>query len=412
MTILILQIMSSSLYHSTDERLDTYKQKPAEIINLARIRDVFGDGTFRFRKGGDGSTSNSTEATFHISTDSQAILFDKDYERLNETDPVLGLQEIKPNFEDLGSIQEIEVNTSFDTVDSYRYVLVRVPRETDLDTNIAYAMLLVNTTQLKAANLSNQNIIVMVMVSFWLVSIFAALGLTILTVRPIRVAYEKQKAFVENASHELRTPLTVLQNRLESLFRKPEATIMDEFESIASSLDEVRNMRILTTNLLSLARRDGHLTINPKDITSDFFDMTFDNYALIAEEQGKYFTGKNLIRKTIRTDVVLIKQLLTILFDNAVKYTNSNGEIYITSRIRDRHLVVTVEDNGIGIADEDKKKIFDRFYRVDKARTRKNGGLGLGLSLAKQIADGLDGQILVHDRLPHGTIFEARIPLI
>lgn len=186
---------------------------------------------------------------------------------------------------------------------------------------------------------------------------------------------------------------------------------MDEFESIASSLDEVRNMRILTTNLLSLARRDGHLTINLEDMTPDFFDTTFDSYALIATEQNKHFVGKNLVRKTIKADVTLIKQLLTILFDNAVKYTDSDGEIYITSRIRERHLVITVEDNGIGIADADKKKIFDRFYRVDKARTRKNGGLGLGLSLAKQIVDGLDGQILVQNRLSQGSVFEIKIPL-
>ena len=94
------------------------------------------------------------------------------------------------------------------------------------------------------------------MASFWLLSLIASVYLARVSVKPLLESMQKQKSFVENASHELRTPLAVLQNRLENLFRKPEATIMESSESIASSLEEVRNMRFLTTNLLNLARRD------------------------------------------------------------------------------------------------------------------------------------------------------------
>ncbi|MBS4823758.1 MAG: sensor histidine kinase, partial [Streptococcus salivarius] len=100
---------------------------------------------------------------------------------------------------------------------------------------------------------------------------------------------------------------------------------------------------------------------------------------------------------------------MTILFDNAIKYTEDDGHVIFTVRTNDRHLYISVADNGPGISDSDKKKIFDRFYRVDKARTRQNGGFGLGLSLAQQIVLALRGTIVVKDNQPKGTIFEVKI---
>ena len=222
---------------------------------------------------------------------------------------------------------------------------------------------------------------------------------------------QKQQSFVENASHELRTPLAVLQNRLETLFRKPEATIMDVSESIASSLEEVRNMRFLTTNLLNLARRDDGIKPEIAEVSPQFFKTTFTNYGLIASENDRVFESENRIYRPIMTDQLLLKQLMTILFDNAIKYTEEDGKIEFLVHCTDRHLYLTVSDNGIGISATDKKKIFDRFYRVDKARTRQKGGFGLGLSLAKQIVDSLRGTITVKDNKPRGTIFEVKITI-
>ena len=145
--------------------------------------------------------------------------------------------------------------------------------------------------------------------------------------RPIQESLEKQKTFVENASHELRTPLTVIQNRLESLFRKPESTILDNSENIAYSLDEVRNMRLLTTNLLNLTRRDDGIKPEIETLDSPFFDKVFTNYATIAEENEKGFTAQNQVGRSIKTDKTLLKQLMTILFDNAIKYTEDDGQV-------------------------------------------------------------------------------------
>ncbi|MDQ0223166.1 two-component system sensor histidine kinase CiaH [Streptococcus moroccensis] len=429
MTVIILQLITNSLYQNTDKTLDYQIENPGNILYIAQVRSLINEegkitaveeiieDENQVTTGENSDDNEVSEAPrikkldIKIGTSSQAILFDEDKNPVTRLDHVLGLDKINPNFSNLGVIQELEITTSFDTIDTYRYVIVELDDSYLQDSSVKYAMSLINVTQLKSTGDATRRIVLYVMIGFWLASTFAALMLTVITVKPIRDSLEKQKAFVENASHELRTPLAVLQNRLESLFRKPDATILEESESIASSLEEVRNMRLLTTNLLNLARRDGQLKVVMETVEPGFFESMFENFSLIAEENEKQFKSQNLVRKTIKADSALLKQLITILFDNAVKYTGEDGEIRITSKVRERLLVITVEDNGVGISDENKKKVFDRFYRVDKARTRQNGGFGLGLSLAKQIVDQLKGQILVHDRVPNGTIFEIRLPL-
>ena len=94
-----------------------------------------------------------------------------------------------------------------------------------------------------------------------------------------------------------------------------------------------------------------------------------------------------------------------------MKETGDDGVIDFTIKTNDRTLILSVADNGYGISDADKKKIFDRFYRVDKARTRQQGGFGLGLSLAQQIVKSLKGSITVKDNTPQGTIFEVKLPI-
>ena len=186
---------------------------------------------------------------------------------------------------------------------------------------------------------------------------------------------------------------------------------MESSESIASSLEEVRNMKFLTTNLLNLARRDDGIKPEFGEVEPDFFNTTFTNYEMIASENNRVFRFQNRVHRTIITDKLLLKQLMTILFDNAVKYTEEEGDIYFEISTKERSLYLTVADNGIGISAADKKKIFDRFYRVDKARTRQKGGFGLGLSLAKQIVDALKGSISVKDNKSNGTIFEVKIAI-
>ena len=405
MTLIILQVMHSSLYTSVDEKLQILSSKPQDVIQLALDRT-----TEDIKDLNNESVAKSGDKKPTVSSNTEVILFDENLNQLITGNRFLGLDKITFNKKDLNHIRQLHIQNSFGQDEIYRVLLTEMNIET-VSTNIKYAAVLINTTQLEQISQNHEQLIVVVMASFWILSLLASLYLARVSVKPLLESMQKQQNFVENASHELRTPLAVLQNRLETLFRKPEATIMESSESIASSLEEVRNMRLLTTNLLNLARRDDGIKPDLGEVQPEFFNTIFTNYEMIATENHKVFHFENRIKRTIITDKLLLKQLMTILFDNAVKYTEEDGEINFVITATDRNLYLTVSDDGIGIPQADKKKIFDRFYRVDKARTRQKGGFGLGLSLAKQIVDALKGSISVKDNKPHGTIFEVKIAI-
>mgnify|MGYP000954570209 FL=1 len=405
MTLIILQVMHSSLYTSVDEKLQILSSNPHDVIQLAVNRTSEG-----IKDLNNESVVKSGDKKPSVSSNTEAILFDENLNQLIAGNRFLGLDKITFNKKDLNHIRQLHIQNSFGQDEIYRVLLTEMNIET-VSTNIKYAAVLINTTQLEQISQNHEQLIVVVMASFWILSLLASLYLARVSVKPLLESMQKQQNFVENASHELRTPLAVLQNRLETLFRKPEATIMESSESIASSLEEVRNMRLLTTNLLNLARRDDGIKPDLGEVQPEFFNTIFTNYEMIATENHKVFHFENRIKRTIITDKLLLKQLMTILFDNAVKYTEEDGEINFVITATDRNLYLTVSDDGIGIPQADKKKIFDRFYRVDKARTRQKGGFGLGLSLAKQIVDALKGSISVKDNKPHGTIFELKIAI-
>lgn len=405
MTLIILQVMHSSLYTSVDEKLLALSNNPQNVIQLAVNR-----ASENLKDLNRGDVTSNSDKKVTISSNTEVILLDSNLNQLVTGNRFLGLDKITFNKKDLNHIRQLHVINSYGQDEVYRAVLTEMNIDT-VSTNIKYAAVLINTSQLEQISQNHEQLIVVVMASFWILSILASLYLARVSVKPLMESIQKQKSFVENASHELRTPLAVLQNRLETLFRKPEATIMESSESIASSLEEVRNMRFLTTNLLNLARRDDGIKPELAEVEPDFFNATFTNFEMIASENNRVFRFENRIHRTIITDKLLLKQLMTILFDNAVKYTEEEGDIYFEISTTERSLYLTVADNGIGISAVDKKKIFDRFYRVDKARTRQKGGFGLGLSLAKQIADALKGSISVKDNKPYGTIFEVKIAI-
>ena len=405
MTLIILQVMHSSLYTSVDEKLLSLSANPQDVIQLAVNR-----ATDEVKDLNSQSVPPSTDKKPTVSSNTEVILLDSNLNQLVAGNRFLGLDRVTFNKKDLNHIRQLHVQNSYGQDEIYRVILTEMNIES-VSTNIKYAAVLINTSQLEQISQNHEQLIVVVMANFWILSLIASLYLARVSVKPLLESMQKQQSFVENASHELRTPLAVLQNRLETLFRKPEATIMESSESIASSLEEVRNMRFLTTNLLNLARRDDGINPELGEVEPDFFNTTFTNYEMIASENNRVFHFENRIHRTIITDKLLLKQLMTILFDNAVKYTEEEGVIHFVIAATERNLYLSVADDGIGISAADKKKIFDRFYRVDKARTRQKGGFGLGLSLAKQIVDALKGTISVKDNKPHGTIFEVKIAI-
>lgn len=411
MTVIILQIMRFGLYSTVDTNLQNaaynandYVARTMKRSDSLQVDDSDYESFFADENGSKLKSALNGETLTNVSV----LLYDKKGKILNALDAFLQFGALSYSLDEdsIGEIKEEKIKTIFGQNEKYHVLTVKVD---DADyPAIKYATFLISVRQLDEANERYVTITITVMVIFWMISILASIYLANWTRKPILESYEKQKAFVENASHELRTPLAVLQNRLEGLFRRPNDTILDNSESIAASLDEVRNMRFLITNLLNLARRDDVLKVDLEMIQPIMFDEVFENYSLIAEESNRIFIGQNLATHPIKSDRVLLKQLMTILFDNAIKYTDEDGVVEFTVKTTERHTIITVADNGIGISDSDKLKIFDRFYRVDKARTRQKGGFGLGLSLAQQIVDALKGTITVKDNTPKGTIFEVR----
>ncbi|MFP9227317.1 HAMP domain-containing sensor histidine kinase [Streptococcus equi subsp. zooepidemicus] len=407
MTIIILQIMRFSVYSTVDSSLISVGQNASNYANrtMARISSFYFDAENNLIQALP--ELEASKSLGSSTTNMDIILFSANGTILNSFDAFSNYQSFRLDKSQLNNIVTTQLMNFYGQKEKYHTLTVKVHIKNY--PAVAYMMAVVNVQQLDTANERYEQIIIMVMIVFWLISILASIYLAKWSRKPIMESYAKQKMFVENASHELRTPLAVLQNRLESLFRKPNETILDNSEHIASSLDEVRNMRILTTNLLNLARRDDGIKPQLVDIDAAFFDTVFENYQLVAEESGKQFISANQINRPLKTDKALLKQLMTILFDNAIKYTDHNGVVEVKVRTTDKHLLISVIDNGPGIKDDDKKKIFDRFYRVDKARTRQKGGFGLGLALAQQIVTSLKGTITVSDNKPTGAIFEVKL---
>ncbi|HEN2582195.1 TPA: HAMP domain-containing histidine kinase, partial [Streptococcus agalactiae] len=309
MTVIILQVMRYGVYSSVDSSLKYISTHPKNYINMvmshtAAYLDNSNIASVKLKPGGQ------TVANTDI------ILFTSEEEVINYFDAFSNYQFLKPNKKNLGGISELTLTNIFGQDETYHAVTVKV--NNPAYPNVTYMTAIVNIDQLVNAKERYEKIIIFVMTTFWIISIGASIYLAKWAQKPIIENYERQKAFVENASHELRTPLAVLQNRLETLFRKPNATILENSENIASSLDEVRNMRILTTNLLNLARRDDGIKPELAVIKPTLFDSIFENYDLIAQENGKNFTGHNMIQDSFKTDKTLLKQLMTILFDNAI----------------------------------------------------------------------------------------------
>ena len=411
MTLIIIQVMRSSLYTTVDENLKTLSQDPYSIVAIAN-RDQRQSGDKLNDKENDVMdvpNHDKSEPKGDVTSNTTVVLLNKKYENLTTGNGFLNLKSVTFGRKLLNKVSQLRITNSYGKKESYRAYMTDLGLSDGDESDVKYAVIMTNISQLEQTSEKNEGQIALVMICFWGISLFASLFLARLSVKPLLESMQKQKAFVENASHELRTPLAVLQNRLETLFRKPEATIMESSESIASSLDEVRNMKLLTTNLLNIARRDDGLKPEIDEIDPSFFDQTFSNFEIIAEENAKVFRGENRVDKIISSDKILLKQLMTILYDNALKYTDEDGEIGFKVQLKDKNLLIKVLDNGPGIPDEDKKRIFDRFYRVDKARTRQKGGFGLGLSLAKQIVEAFKGNIQVRDNKPRGTIFEVKL---
>ena len=234
---------------------------------------------------------------------------------------------------------------------------------------------------------------------------------------PLKEAYEKQRQFAADASHELRTPLAVVLASAELLENDP--SIQSPFlkQVIGDVRDEVKKMTKLVSDLLIVARSDNQalkLKFSKFDLAALLQQTIRVMQPLAEKKQIEIVSEGEMNPVEIQGDEQKIKQLVLILVDNAVKYTPEKGKITLSMMPGERGLVrFSVQDTGIGISEEDQEKIFDRFYRVDKARSREMGGNGLGLAIAQEIVNLHKGSIRVESKQGQGAKFivELRMKL-
>lgn len=225
---------------------------------------------------------------------------------------------------------------------------------------------------------------------------------------------KNQKEFVEDVSHELRTPVAVVEGHLKMLNRwgKDDPQILEE--SISASLQETKRMKSLVQEMLDLSRAH-EIDVHYKNeitnvgeiilqITSNY-RMLYPEFIINIDQDFDDDLYVNMYRNHF-------EQVLVNILDNAIKYSFERKEIHISLGVSKGQVDIAIQDFGSGMSEEDLSKIFNRFYRVDKARSREKGGTGLGLPIVKELVEGYGGQVSVSSILDHGSIFRIHLPLV
>jgi len=225
-------------------------------------------------------------------------------------------------------------------------------------------------------------------------------------------SFSRQRQFTADASHELRTPLAIMQAEATLALSKERAP--DDYRKALETISqESDHMSSVIGKLLFLARSDaGKEQLNFEDV--DLKELIIGlaaNIEAFAQDKGIKFTVDTKDDVNVSGDKVKLRQLFTNILENAVRYTPADGKISISLLEKESNAVVSISDTGIGIPPEHLPHIFERFYRVDKARARADGGVGLGLAIAKIIAESHKGKIQVESEVGKGTTFIVSIPV-
>lgn len=244
----------------------------------------------------------------------------------------------------------------------------------------------------------------------FVIGIFVSRSLAKLTLAPIERAMMKQTQFIFDASHELKTPLTAMLVRNEVALRKKSLPEEKAREVIEKNIEEILKMKELTASMLDVARENGE----PEKLTeinmSEFLADLQEKLAPVARGRGVKIGMEMNLGKNLRTSAAknTLEQILTIFADNAMKYSGEKI-IYLRAGRRGKNVAFSVKDNGVGVKKEDQKRIFERFYQVDAARTRTEDKTshGLGLAIAKNLAERQGYKIVLRSSERRGAEFEV-----
>jgi signal transduction histidine kinase len=244
------------------------------------------------------------------------------------------------------------------------------------------------------------------------VALPAGLFLARRAMRPIDLAFARQRAFVADASHEFRTPLTLIRATTEYVQRLPDASSAVR-EELGGVLEEIDATNRLVDDLLVLARIDSAELPLRRQRTNlgDLARASVDAVMPLAERSGLSLSVAAPQGIHADVDPDRIRQVLRILLDNAIAYTASGGTIQVSAERQDARARIAVTDTGAGIAPEDQARVFDRFYRADRARARATGGTGLGLAIARALIQAHGGEIGLTSAPGRGTTVWFTLPL-
>jgi signal transduction histidine kinase len=227
----------------------------------------------------------------------------------------------------------------------------------------------------------------------------------------LEAAFESQKQFIQDASHELRTPIAIAQTNIEVAEMEGRATVKDYKRLMEVLKMSLERMNRLNDNLLLLSEGDQpQMKMAATDIGALLEDIAAESNAR-ARETGVTVELEPVKGETrVMGDALRLKQAVINLVDNAIKYNRPGGTIKLSSQTDDAQVVMQVQDSGIGISQADQQRIFDRFYRVDKSRSRAQGGSGLGLAIVKKIIEDHGGSISLESTPDVGSTFSITLP--
>jgi two-component system, OmpR family, sensor kinase len=227
----------------------------------------------------------------------------------------------------------------------------------------------------------------------------------------LRDAFQRINQFSIDVSHELKTPLTILKGGTEVALRKERDS--SEYRALLGShLEEIDRMSNIIDDLLLLSKADtGKMQLSLAEVPlRDLIIEVYMDMQIFAEKKKIELLLGDVADAKIKGDELKLRRMLWNIVDNGIKYTHPGGTVEVSSLLDGGFARIDVKDTGVGIAEEDLKYVFDRFYRADRARTRENG-TGLGLSISKWIAEAHKGGIEVESTLSLGSLFSIRLPV-
>jgi len=230
----------------------------------------------------------------------------------------------------------------------------------------------------------------------------------------LKLVDQIRRDFVANVSHELRTPLSILRGYIETLLDNPK-TSSEELARIPQIMERhSKRLGLLVDDLLSLAQLESSgasLEISEVQLSELFESVLRDWKERLAGKQLRLIVDLPTDMPPIRADETRLQEVLSNLLENAVKYSRENGEIRLRAAQYGPEIALSVTDNGIGISKADLPRIFERFYRADKARSRELGGTGLGLAIVKHIAQLHRGRVEAESEPGRGTTVRVFLPM-